>query len=291
MKYLLALLLIIPGVVYAEESIVQVPFQSHGQSCYFDEIAVEYHCTWQGNPKIITLEELESFKGVIEEQIYAQALEDLQGETLEEIAIEKAKLTPNEEQILYLEKRIERGIASNNDVALLAALKDLNLCEQGLGRTAPIQVERAFEISNDRSWLFSHVNYDGKLGVIVKAIQECHAQQTLQSVILSEQYSNMVVEDDINWHLELLKGVQAVPFDKFTTTSDHVDINSICNDFRITESHKEVLGCVIQYDGKSLKEWEMENVKRFGNEGAMEMDSEILRDYWEFRDSMSYRNQ
>ncbi len=36
------------GAVYAETATVEVPFESHGQSCNFDEIAIEYHCTWQG---------------------------------------------------------------------------------------------------------------------------------------------------------------------------------------------------------------------------------------------------
>ena len=36
------------SAVYAETATVEVPFDSHGQSCSFDELAVEFHCVWQG---------------------------------------------------------------------------------------------------------------------------------------------------------------------------------------------------------------------------------------------------
>ena len=37
------------SAVYAETATVEVPFDSHGQSCNFDELAVEFHCVWQGS--------------------------------------------------------------------------------------------------------------------------------------------------------------------------------------------------------------------------------------------------
>ena len=56
----------------AEESVVQVPFISHGQSCTFDELAIEYQCTWQGVRDVFTIEDLKEFKSVLSEQRYKQ---------------------------------------------------------------------------------------------------------------------------------------------------------------------------------------------------------------------------
>ena len=47
------------SAVYAETTTVEVPFNSHGQTCNFDEIAVEYMCVWQGFKEVYTLEDSE----------------------------------------------------------------------------------------------------------------------------------------------------------------------------------------------------------------------------------------
>ena len=50
---------------YAETSTVEVPFDSHGQSCWYDEMSVEYHCTWQGVVEKFTIEDLKEFKHML----------------------------------------------------------------------------------------------------------------------------------------------------------------------------------------------------------------------------------
>ena len=46
-QYIMAIVALITigmtGAVYAETATVEVPFDSHGSSCSFDELAVEFH--------------------------------------------------------------------------------------------------------------------------------------------------------------------------------------------------------------------------------------------------------
>ena len=102
---LAAILMITLPLAYAETSTVEVPFDSHGQSCNFDEIAVEYHCTWQGIIDKFTVEDLKQYKSILPQDIYDQEIQRLNEEALAEIAIEKAKLTPNELTIQKIEDR------------------------------------------------------------------------------------------------------------------------------------------------------------------------------------------
>ena len=83
------------AISYGETSIVEVPFDSHGQSCNFDEVAVEYHCTWQGIQEKFDYETLQEYKDILSEQTYDREIAKLNEQALAEIAIEKAKLTPN----------------------------------------------------------------------------------------------------------------------------------------------------------------------------------------------------
>ena len=67
---MVALLTIGVTFAYAETSTVEVPFDSHGQSCWYDEISIEYHCTWQGIRDTFTIEDLKEFKSVLSEETY-----------------------------------------------------------------------------------------------------------------------------------------------------------------------------------------------------------------------------
>ena len=54
---LVAFLAIGVTFAYAEESVVQVPFDYHGQSCWL-ESATKYQCVWEGEVEPFSLEEL-----------------------------------------------------------------------------------------------------------------------------------------------------------------------------------------------------------------------------------------
>ena len=97
--------------------------------------------------QVFTLEDLKEYQDVLSNEIYDQEIEKLNQKALEEIAAEKAKLTPNEKIIAAIEVKLDRGIATASDSVLRNLLLDLDKCYQGMDRTAAIQTYREFEIS------------------------------------------------------------------------------------------------------------------------------------------------
>ena len=272
------------SAVYAEMSTVEVPFESHGQSCNFDEIAVEYHCTWQGMVEKFTIEDLEEYKGLISEHRYDQEIQRLNEEALAEIAIEQAKLTPDEKTIQELEERLDRGIASARDSVLMNLLKTLNTCKQGMDdRTAPIQTAREFEVADFNLWSMNNVKYDGKLGEIVMAIEECRAQEIVYE--LSVGYANFPTgEDDYQFSLQdkYTPDIQAVNYDSLLATSNAVNSTLICDSNQHSQQYKKQFGCKILYDGLDAEEIKRQNEIRFGTDGLIHYESQVLTDYMNF---------
>jgi len=279
MKYIaLVLLLIIPGVVYAEEAIIQVPFDSHGTSCYFEEIAVEYHCTWQGNPpNPMTIEELEEFKGGMHDVVIDAEIEKLEAKALEEIAIQQAILTPTEKLIQNLEEKYAKGNLRSNEIEYLKLLKALDQCYNGVGKSRQIQEFRAFDTSNAQTSLLQGHEFKGEFGKLAKAIEECKAQSILENSILNAKYDNLLGPEVIQiHHRDFVGEAQAVPFDQLRATDNTVDTSVICDSLQQTQIYKESMGCPQEvYEG----EYETKTT------GYIEYESELLGKYWEFRNS------
>ena len=272
------------SVTYAETSTVEVPFDSHGQSCWYDELSVEYHCTWQGVVEKFTIEDLQEFKDILDETIYNEELKRLQEEALAEIAAEKAILSPNEKTILAIEKKLNQGVATATDSVYMNLLKELNTCKQGMDRqTAPFQEAREFEISEFTMWKVNNVKYDGHLGEIVLAIEECRGQQKLLKVV-GEGYSNMPTgDDDVQFSLLVeYEGIQALNFDDHTATHKNIDRSLICDNNQFPDTHKAQFGCEVLYDGKTLEQIQAENDARFGADGKIHYQSELLGKYHEY---------
>jgi len=272
------------SVTYAETSTVEVPFDSHGQSCWYDELSVEYHCTWQGVVEKFTIEDLEEFKDILDETIYNEELKRLQEEALAEIAAEKAILSPNEKTILAIEKKLNQGIATATDSVYMNLLKELNTCKQGMDRqTAPFQDAREFEISDFNLWQANNVKVDGHLGDLILAVEECRGQQKLLKVV-GEGYSNMPTgEDDYQFSLLVeYEGIQAVEFDKYTSTTRDIDRSAICDNRQFADTQKAQFGCEVLYDGKTVEQIKAENELRFGTDGKIGYQSEALDKYHAF---------
>lgn len=275
MKYLLALLLIIPGVVYAEEVVIQVPFDSHGMSCWLDELEVEYNCTWQGTPRTpLTIEELEEFRYGIHERIIDEAIAELEAIELEKIAIEQAKLTPTEELIQRLEAKYVKGDLRTNEIEYLKLLKNLDECYNGIGKARQIQDYRAFETSTEQTSFLQGHDFTGNFGKLAKAIEECKAQSVLENN-LSAKYDNLIGPEVIQLHhRDFVGDAQAVPFAKLRATDNGVDISVICDSNQ--QTYKESMGCPKEvYEGEYLNK----------TTGYIEYESKILGKYWEFRNS------
>ena len=278
MKYIaLVLLLIIPGVVYAEEAIIQVPFDSHGTSCYFEEIAVEYHCTWQGNPpNPMTIEELEEFKGGMHDVVIDAEIEKLEAKALEEIAIQQAILTPTEKLIQNLEEKYAKGNLRSNEIEYLKLLKALDQCYNGVGKSRQIQEFRAFDTSNAQTSLLQGHEFKGEFGKLAKAIEECKAQSILENSILNAKYDNLIGSEVLQLHhRDFVGDTVAIPFDSFRENNRSIDLSQICDNYQFSDQHKEQFGCPQEaYEG------EYKN-----SDGYIEYESEILGKYWEFRNS------
>jgi hypothetical protein len=279
------------SAVYAETATVEVPFDSHGQSCHFDQFAVEFHCVWQGVGEKFTYEDLEEFKDLLDETIYDEELRKLNEHALAEIAAEKAKLTPNELVILEIENKLNRGIATATDSVYMNLLKELDTCQQGMDKqTAPFQNAREFEISEFTMWKVNNVKYDGKLGEIVMAIEECRAQHALKKVV-GEGYSNMPTgDDDVQFSLLVeYEGIQALNFDDHTATHRNIDESLICGNSQFPLTHQAQFGCEVLYDGKTLEQIKLENELKFGTDGMIGSHNKVLDDYFDFLKSSNFR--
>ena len=275
------------GAVYAETATVEIPFDSHGSTCTFDELSVEFQCVWQGFKEVYTLEDLENYKDLLTEERYDQEIQKLNEQALAEIAEEKAKLTPNEKTIQEIEEKLAKGIATVTDSVYMNLLKELNTCKQGMDRqTAPFQEPREFEISEFNLWQVNNVPVEGHLGDLVMAVEECRGQQKLLKVV-GQGYAGMPTgEDDKQFSLlEHFEGVQALNFDDHTATHRNIDKSLICGNNQYPLTHQAQFGCEVLYDGKTLEQIKAENEARFGTDGVIHYESELLTEYHAFMES------
>ena len=255
---LLALLSVGITTVYAETSTVEVPFDYHGQSCWL-ESDTTYQCIWQGVIEPFTIEDLDKFKDVLSDEVYAEELAKL--EAKKPVVVELPKLTPTEKQIEILGDRLNKGIADVDDSVLYHLLTQLDTCQQGMdSRTAPIQTAREFTISEFDLWKVNNVEYRNQIGELVLAIEECRAQTIIYSY--SAGYENMPTgDDDIQYSLLTeLEGVQALDFDLYNQNSNRIDMNGICDNNQYDWKNRIMMGCedtrdygdtiIHNYDGK-----------------------------------------
>ena len=267
--------------VYAETTTVEVPFDSHGQTCNFDEIAVEFHCIWQGFKEVYTIEDLKEYKELLTVERYDQEIQKLNEIALAEIAVEQAKLTPNEKIIQSIEKKLDRGIATASDSVYMNLLKELNTCKQGMDdRTQNIQTAREFEVSDFPLWSVNNVKYEGVLGEIVMAIEECQAQEAVYA--LSIGYENFEHTKQYSLADKYTPDVKAVNYDNLLATSNAIDTGLICDSNQHSQQYKKQFGCLILYDGLSAEEIKRQNELRFGTDGKIQYQSQVLDDYMDF---------
>ena len=272
------------SAVYAETTTVEVPFDSHGQTCNFDEIAVEFHCIWQGWKEVYTIEDLKDYKELLTVERYDQEIQKLNEAALEVIAIEQAKLTPNEKTIQSIEKKLDKGIATARDSVHMNLLKELDTCLQGSdANTAPFQTAREITKSSYDKWMYNNVQYEGQVLEIVLAIEECKAQ--IHVFKAGVGYQNFPTgDDDYQFSLQdvYTSDVQAVNFADHTSTHRNINQALICDNNQFADTHKVQFGCEVLYDGKTAEQIKLENELRFGTSGTIEYKSQILTDYMDF---------
>ena len=115
------------------------------------------------------------------------------------------------------------------------------------------------------------------------AIEECRAQHALKKVV-GEGYSNMPTgDDDVQFSLLVeYEGIQAVEFDKYTSTTRDIDRSAICDNRQFADTQKAQFGCEVLYDGKTVEQIKAENEARFGTDGKIGYQSEALDKYHAF---------
>ena len=271
------------GMVQAEKAIIDVPFDSVGTSCWYDEVKIEYHCKWEGMIQVFTLEDLKEYQDVLSNEIYDQEIEKLNQKALEEIAAEKSKLTPNEKIIAAIELKLDRGIATASDSVLRNLLLDLDKCYQGMDRTAAIQTYREFEISGFKQLEANNVKIEGILGTLALSIQECKAQKEIFKLAVG--YQNMLTgEDDYQFSLQdkFTPDIKAVNYDKLHSTTREIDRSAICDNNQFADTQKAHFGCMVLYDGLDEESIRAQNEIRFGTDGKINYQSKVLDDYMNF---------
>jgi hypothetical protein len=161
-------------------------------------------------------------------------------------------------------------------------LKELNTCKQGMDdRTSHIQTAREFEISDFQLWSVNNVKYDGALGELAMAIEECQAQQEVYE--LSVGYQNFDFGGK-QYSLQdtYTKDVQAVNYDDLLATTNAVDSSLICDSNQHSQQYKKQFGCLVLYDGLDEEEIKRQNEIRFGTDGKIQYQSQVLTDYMDF---------
>jgi hypothetical protein len=240
---IVALLAIGVTFAYAEESTVQVPFDYHGMSCWLESELI-YQCIWEGELTPFTVEDLEQFKDMISPEVYAEKLAELQ--PTETVVIAIPEKDPTEKKIELLADKLYSGTADVEDSVLYHLLTQLDTCQQGMdSRTAPFQNAREFTISEYTQWNVNHIEYKQEIGKLVKAIEECEAQQVLAYQVVGAGYMNMPTgEDDVQYSLLTeLEGIQALDFELYTKNSNRIDMNGICDNNQYDWKNRIMMGC------------------------------------------------
>ena len=251
---LVAFLAIGVTFAHAEESVVQVPFDYHGQSCWLESDTL-YHCTWEGEIQPFTLEDLERYAHILTEEQYAEEYAKLTAEpTVVEFVDDR---TPEEKLVEELQLKLYRGEADATEATHLRLLKQLDECQRGLGNSAAVQDRTSFVISEFTHGKYNNIEIKGQVGDLLMAIQECQAQNTLEHYVLSAADGNLARADALDIgnldHLAAWEGIQAIDFELYTKNSDRYDLDPICDSHLYADKHKELLGCedVYEYEGKT----------------------------------------
>jgi len=249
---LVAFLAIGVTFAYAEESVVQVPFDYHGQSCWL-ESATAYQCTWQGQIEPFSLEDLEQYHDILTPEQYAEEYARLTA--VPEVVEPVIELTPQEKTIQKLQKKLFKGEATATEATHLRLLKQLDECQRGLGNSAAVQDRTSFVISEFEYGKYNNIEIKGQIGDLLMAIQECQAQNTLEHYVLSVEYANKANgADDVFYdHYGAWKGIQAIDYELYTKNSDRLDLDPICDSWLYADTHKVEMGCkdVYEYEGKT----------------------------------------
>ena len=76
--------------------------------------------------------------------------------------------------------------------------------------------------------------------------------------------------------------VKAVNYDNLLATSNAINTSLICDSNQHSQQYKKQFGCLILYDGLDAEEIKRQNELRFGTDGKIQYQSQVLTDYMDF---------
>jgi hypothetical protein len=135
--------------------------------------------------------------------------------------------------------------------------------------------------------MVNNVPYEGQLGEIVMAVEECRGQQALLRVV-GDGYAGMPTgEDDYNFSLADIytPDVQALNFADHTATHRNIDRSLVCDNAQFANTQKAQFGCEILYDGLTMDQVKRQNEAMFGTDGMISYQSDTLDKYNKFMES------
>ena len=247
------------SAAYAEQSTIEVPFDSKGLGCTYDVEKITYTCTWQGAGEFIPTDPGDSTP-ITQDTFEAEEQTPQEQITPEVIAapIVKEKLTDTQVKIMALEKKIEAGKISPADVKLYDLLVQLQkVCELGIEHGALIQKYAAFEIPDEVDPRTVYSNFDlsqnVNLGYIEKKIQECELWDKYRVDVLGQRYLDIEVDDSTSQkhHAAMVSTLKQYPQDAPLTEDDldaeeQTSIQYICGESYFDDNFKRSVGCTFE---------------------------------------------
>ena len=120
------------------------------------------------------------------------------------------------------------------------------------------------------------------------AIEECQAQEQIYK--LGVGYQNFVFGGkQYSLQDKFTPDIQAIPYNQWTETNSGVNKSLICDSNAHSQQYKQQFGCVILYDGLSAEEVKRQNEIRFGTDGKIQYQSQVLTDYMDFMNNYGSR--
>jgi hypothetical protein len=119
------------------------------------------------------------------------------------------------------------------------------------------------------------------------AIEECEAQEEVYK--LSIGYENFEHTKQYSLADKFTSDIQAIPFSQWTETNSGINKSLICDSNQHSQQYKKQFGCLILYDGLSAEEVKRQNELRFGTDGKIQYQSQVLTDYMDFMNNYGSR--
>jgi hypothetical protein len=255
MKYIIIALAMVMPFAFAEEAIVDVPFDYNSHGCFLEADDL-YICKF----RVITAEDLPKDPR-IDVTGNVTTTSDPEEDEEEEKSQLEVFIDVNQKYIDNLKEKQARGQTDNVEEQTLEAFENLRLCARGVMESSPIQTYDTFIVSpHELPDLKSlDLKKTSKLVKLIKKGLECKYQwEILHPKILGPQYLHLGIEDsrpEIRHHSEIAEDETVYPSQvrgSLESEAIKAQHTAICNS-NLDALFKVQSGCNNVYD---YPEWE-----------------------------------